>query len=52
MGVYNFLNIGPATVMKNSETLGFVPDHLKTKKVCKHAVKRTSLSIKIYSWSI
>ena len=26
------------TVMKNPEMLKFVPDHLKTKKVCKHAV--------------
>ena len=26
------------TVMKNPENLDFVPDHLKTKKMCKHAV--------------
>ena len=25
--------------MRNSEMLKFVPDHLKTKKICKHAVK-------------
>ena len=27
------------TVIKNPEMLMFVPDHLKTKKMCKHAVK-------------
>ena len=26
--------------MKNPEMLKFVPDHLKTKKMCKHAVKK------------
>ena len=26
--------------MKNPEILKFVPDHLKTKKICKHAVKK------------
>ena len=36
MGVYNSLNIiSAATVMKNPETLRFVADHLKTKKMCK-----------------
>ena len=32
MGVYNSLNISAVTVMKNSEMLKFIPDHLKTKK--------------------
>ena len=27
------------TVIKNPEMLKFIPDHLKTKKMCKHAVK-------------
>ena len=31
------LNIG--TVMRNTEILELVPDHFKTKKMCKHAVK-------------
>ena len=26
--------------MKNLEMLKFVPDHLKTKKICKYAVKK------------
>ena len=32
------INIG--TVIKNPEILKFVHDHLKTKKMCKHAVKK------------
>ena len=38
--VYRSLNISIRAVMKNPETLKFVPDHLKTKKICKHAVKK------------
>ena len=34
------LNINIGTVMKNTEMLEFVSDHLKTKKMCKHAVKK------------
>ena len=26
--------------MKNAGMLRFIPDHLKTKKMCKHAVKK------------
>ena len=40
MEVYKSINISIVTVMKNSEMLKFVPDHLKTKKMCKHAVKK------------
>ena len=36
--VDNMINIG--TVMENPEMLKFVLDHLKTKKMCKHAVKK------------
>ena len=39
MDVYKSLNVSIITVMKNSEMLKFNPDHLKTKKMCKHAVK-------------
>ena len=38
--IYKFLNISIGTVMKNSEMLKFVTDHLKTKKMCKHAVNK------------
>ena len=49
MDIYRSLNISIGTVMKNPEMLKFVPDHLKTKKMCKHAVKKITLSIKICS---
>ena len=32
MDIYKYLNISVRTVMKNTEMLKFVPDHLKTKK--------------------
>ena len=38
--VYKSLNISTGTVMKSPEVLKFVPDHLKTKKLCKHTVKK------------
>ena len=34
------LNISFGAVMKNLEMLEFVPDHHKTKKMCKHVVKK------------
>ena len=40
MNVYKSLNISIRTKMKNQEMLEFVPDHVKTKKMCKHAVKK------------
>ena len=49
------LNISIGTVMKNPEMLKFVPDHLKTKRMCKHAVEklpylfRNFWNIKVYS---
>ena len=39
MDIYKSLNISIGVLMKNSEMLNFVPDHLKIKKMCKHAVK-------------
>ena len=44
--VYKSLNISIGTVMKNLEMLKFVPDHLKTKKMCKHAVKKIAYLLK------
>ena len=40
MDIYKSLNINIGTIMKNPEILKFVPDHLKTKKMCTHAVKK------------
>ena len=34
------LNISVWTLMKNPEILKFVPDHLQTKKMFEHAVKK------------
>ena len=49
MGIYQSVNISVETVMKNPGMLKFVPDHLKTKKMCKHAVKKLTFSNKICS---
>ena len=38
--MYKSLNISIGAVMKNPEMLELVLDHLKTKKMCKHAVKK------------
>ena len=40
MDIYKPLNISIKTVIKNSEMSKFVLDHLKTKTVCAHAVKK------------
>ena len=47
--IYKSLNISIGTVMRNPEMLKFVPDHLKTKKMCKHAAKKTTFFNKICS---
>ena len=33
-------------IMKNAEMLEFIPDYLKTKKMCKHAVEKLPFVIK------
>ena len=45
--MYKSLNISIGTVSKNPEMIKFVSDHLKTKKMCKYAVKK--LLFKIFS---
>ena len=45
--IYKSLNINPGTVMRNSEIVKFVSDHLKTKKLCKHAVKKLPSVIRL-----
>ena len=37
---YKTPKINIAAIMKKSEMLKFVPNHLKTKKLCKDAVKK------------
>ena len=39
MNIYKSVKISIETLMKNPEMLKFVPDHLKTKTMCTHAVK-------------
>ena len=46
MDIYKSLNISIVTVIKNPEMLKFIPDHLKTKTVCKHAVKKLRYLLK------
>ena len=38
--LWKSLNVSIGTVKKNPEMLAFVPNYLKTKKKCKHAVKK------------
>ena len=42
MDIYKSVKIGIGTVIKKSEMLKFFPDHLRTKKMSKHAVKKIS----------
>ena len=46
MDVYKSVTISIGTLIKCPEMLKFVPDHLKTKKMCKHAVKKLSYVIR------
>ena len=40
------LKIFIGTIIKNPELLRFVPDHFKTKKMCKNAAKKFPFMIK------
>ena len=46
MDIYKSLKISIGTAIKNSEMLKFVPDHLKTKTMCKHTVKKLPFVIR------
>ena len=43
---YKTLEINIGSIIKNPEMLRFFPDHLKTKKMFKHAVKILSFVIR------
>ena len=45
-GDYKPSKISIGAITKNLQMLKFVPNHLKTKKMCKHAVKKLSLVIR------
>ena len=42
MDIYKSLNTGIKTVMKNPEIIRFVSDHINTKKMWKHSVRKLS----------
>ena len=43
---YKSSNISMGAVMKNPDMIKFVPDHLKTKKLCNYAVKKLPFVIR------
>ena len=44
--IYKSVKISIGKVMRNPETLKFVPDHLKTKLMCKHPVNKLPFLIR------
>ena len=44
--IYKSLKIGIGTLIKNPEMITFIPDYLKTKNICKYAVKKLSFEIR------
>ena len=46
MIIYKSVKVSIGTFIKNPEMLKFVPDPLKTKKMCKHAVKKLPFLIR------
>ena len=46
MDIYISVKISIRKVIKSIEMLKLVLDHLKTKKICKHAVKKLSFLIR------
>ena len=49
MGIYKCVKVGTGAVMRKPEMSKFVPDHLKTTKICKHAVKKSPFVIRSVS---
>ena len=49
MDIYKSVKISIGTVMRNPDVLKFVPDHLETKQMCKHAVKKLPFVIRYVS---
>ena len=49
MDISRSINISIGTVLKNPEMVKFVSDHLKTKKLCKHAVKKLPFLLRYVS---
>ena len=49
MDIYISVEIIVGIVMRNPKVLKFVPDHLKAKRMCKHAVKKLLFLIRYVS---
>ena len=49
MDIYKSVKMNTGIGMRNPEMLKFVPDHLKTKKMCKHAVKKLPYPLRYVS---
>ena len=47
MDIHKSVKVSTGTVMRNTKMLKFVPDNLKTEKMCKNAVKKITFSNKI-----
>ena len=45
---YSTLKISIGAIIKNSELLKIVRDHLKTKKMCKNAVKKSKFVMYVF----
>ena len=45
---YKFLKISVGAIIKNPETQKCVPDYLKTKMMCKNAVKKLQFVIRLF----
>ena len=45
---YSTLKISIGAIIKNSELLKIVPDQLKTKKMCKNAVKKSKFVMYVF----
>ena len=48
MGINKSVKVSIGTVRKNPEMLKFVPDHLETKTMCKHVVKKLTFVIRYF----
>ena len=46
MDIYKSVKVSIGTVMRNPDALKFIPDHLETKQMCKHAVKKLPFVIR------
>ena len=46
MDIYKSVKISIGSVIRNPEMLKFIPEHFKTKTMCKHAAKKSPFVIR------